>query len=620
MPLGQPSDIDEHHPVLRRDHSVRKAAGTHQQITANGRGAHGSAQPFEKQIEAAPLDPKVSEVFHRRCDPARAEALVEGGRGEFVLGSRDCREAPEFGIHRTDLRVRAELAFDACEVVGVEQVVIIKKADPIGPRKGNSRIARGRDPRLLDCGQVDRAILQRRGRGIIESVGDHDDLIERPALPERAVDRLYDEVGAPVGGDYERERAAGFSPTLRTTHPNLPRVGMAMRGIVLHLLIQAAPPAGALPEVYSTRFVVLAMQNRTRTITAHAHHLTIATIATDTPMGAQAYQEQIAQRARAALIETDSNPWTVDRAIVRSLRSKLPGNRRLPMSRVATASARTRRLIGRGLYGSGTTTHRMNLELPPAPHGDVVTLHDIVAWLFPDESAPVAAAAQELRDADALICVSEFTASEASTFLGVHNSHVIHNGVDERFFGATALSKDGRRALGIGDEYILHAGGASARKNLEALAEAWPTVHRERPGLQLVLSGPPHPRRTRLFAEMPGTLLVGRVEDAVVPGLVAAATAVVVPSLYEGFGLPVLEAMAAGVPVVAANTSSLPEVSGSAAILVDPTARGVAEGLITVTAGDTALAALVRRGRARAQEFTWERSAREHARVWRSVA
>ena len=356
------------------------------------------------------------------------------------------------------------------------------------------------------------------------------------------------------------------------------------------------------------------------TITAHAHRLTIATIATDTPMGAQAYQEQIARRASAVLSDPGEPAWEVDRAIVRSLRSPLPGNRRLPMSRVATASARSRRLIGRFLYPGGTVTHRMNLELPPSPHGDVVTLHDIVAWLFPDESAPVAAAAQEARDADAVICVSEFTASEASAFLGVRNPHVIHNGVDERFFDAAPLADDSRRALGVGDRYILHAGGASARKNLEVLAEAWPAVHRERPGLRLVLSGPPHPRRTRLFEGMPGTLLVGRVDDALVPGLVASATAVVVPSLYEGFGLPVLEAMAANVPVVAANTSSLPEVAGAAAILVDPTAAGVAEGLITVTADDSAVAGLVLAGRARAQEFTWERSAREHARVWRSLA
>jgi glycosyltransferase involved in cell wall biosynthesis len=337
-------------------------------------------------------------------------------------------------------------------------------------------------------------------------------------------------------------------------------------------------------------------------------------------MGAQAYQEQIARRARGTLMETGDRPWSVDRTIVRSLRSPLPGDRRLPMSRVAAASPRIRRQIGRFLYGRGEVTHRMNLELPPASHGDVVTLHDIVAWLFPDESAPVAAAAQEARDADAVICVSEFTASQASEFLGIRNPHVIHNGVDERFFDAEPLSATLRDALGVQERYVLHAGGASSRKNLEALAEAWPIVHRERPEVQLVLAGPPNPRRNRLFEGLPGTLLVGRVDDAIVPGLVAAATAVVVPSLYEGFGLPVLEAMAANVPVVAADTSSLPEVAGGVAILVAPTAAGVADGLLAVTSGDGSLPAMVRAGRQRAGEFTWERSAREHARVWRSVA
>jgi len=337
-------------------------------------------------------------------------------------------------------------------------------------------------------------------------------------------------------------------------------------------------------------------------------------------MGAQSYQEHIARRASAALAEVGGPPWTVDRAIVRSVRSPLPGNRRLPVSRVAGASARSRRVIGRFLYGAGTVTHRMNLELPPAPHGDVITLHDVVAWRYPDESAPVAAAAQEARDADAVICVSEFTASEAIAYLGVRNPHVIHNGVDARFFDAAPLSVDARKTLHLGEQYILHAGGASARKNLEALAEAWPLIHRERPELQLVLAGPMHARRTRLFDGMPATRLVGRVDDEIVPGLVASAAAVVVPSLYEGFGLPVLEAMAAGVPVVAADTSSLPEVAGGSTLLVPPTAAGIVEGILAVTSGDSAVAALVRSGRERAGEFTWERSALRHAAVWRSVA
>lgn len=346
--------------------------------------------------------------------------------------------------------------------------------------------------------------------------------------------------------------------------------------------------------------------------------MAIATIATDTPMGAQAYQDQITRRAAAALAEVDSRSWDVQSIVVRSVRSSLPGNRRLPMSAIAAATPAIRREIGRLLYGRAQVTHRMALELPPSPHADVVTLHDVVAWRFPDESAPVPAAAEEARRADVVICVSNFSANEAQSLLGVRAPHVIYNGVDQRFFDAAPLAADRRGRLGLPTNYVLHAGGASQRKNLAALAEAWPIVQRERPGLHLVLIGPPHDRRTSLFRGLAGVQMPGRVPDADLPGIMAGAAAVVVPSLYEGFGLPVLEAMAANVPVVVANTSSLAEVCGGAGILVEPTAEGITAGLLYATAG-TGLVTVVRDARRRASQFTWERCAQEHARLWASV-
>lgn len=346
--------------------------------------------------------------------------------------------------------------------------------------------------------------------------------------------------------------------------------------------------------------------------------LVIASVATDSPMGAQVYQEEVAQRAGAAL-RAEGSGLQVERAIVRSLRSPLEGTLRLPMGWLAHASARERATVGRFVYGRRATVHRMNLELPPGAGPQVATLHDVVAWRFPDEASPVPAAAEELRKADAVICVSQFSANEATELLGLNNITVVHNGVNERFFDALPLEERGLREFGVSGRFIMAGGGASARKNLEGLADAWRIVSAAAPDVSLVLSGPPHANRTELFKDLPRVVMVGRVADAVVPRLMASASAVVVPSLYEGFGLPAAEAMAVGVPVVAARTSSLPEVVGDAGLLVEPTGVGLADGVMAVLASTADVGAMVARGTARAASFSWARSAAGHARVWAAL-
>ena len=349
--------------------------------------------------------------------------------------------------------------------------------------------------------------------------------------------------------------------------------------------------------------------------------LSIASIAVDAPMGAQGYQERIAQNAQTALdTVSPSDPLFARRLIVRSLRSPLAGNRRLPIGYLSTASAAVRREVGRLLFASDAVSHRMNLELPPSPRGDVVTLHDVVAWQFPDESEPIPVAADELRRADAVICVSEFTADQASEMFGLRNVHVVHNGVDARFFDSAPLPPNELRGLGVADRYVLHSGGASARKNLAALADAWPGVRAALPDVTLLMTGPAHAARTSLFKHLPGVVLAGRLPDAVMPAIVAGAAAVVIPSLHEGFGLPAVEAMAAGVPVVAAATSSLPEVVGDAGLLVPPTATGLTRGLLDALSDSPDVDRLREIGRERAKRFSWEESARAHARIWSAVA
>ncbi len=348
------------------------------------------------------------------------------------------------------------------------------------------------------------------------------------------------------------------------------------------------------------------------------NRLAIATMASAAPMGAQVYEREVSSRAAAALAATGV-AWRVEHVVARSLRSALAGNRRIPVGLTQRGGAGIRGALGRLLYPRSALVHRMDLTLPPAPH-EVVTLHDVVAWRFPDEGTPVAGAGAELRAAVAVVCVSEATAADAVEMFGLDNTRVVHLGVDDRFRGPAPLGRRALSELGIAGRYLLHAGGASERKNLVALADAWRRLADRHPDVSLALSGPQHPRRTDLFRGLPRVAMLGRVDDTLVPGLVAGAEAVIVPSLHEGFGLPVLEAMAAGTLVVAAQTSSLPEVAGGAAVLVPPTGAGIAEGIAAVLDGDVDRADLRRRGRLRAAEFTWDRCAAEHAAIWNEAA
>nr|WP_172149104.1 glycosyltransferase family 1 protein [Isoptericola chiayiensis] len=332
-------------------------------------------------------------------------------------------------------------------------------------------------------------------------------------------------------------------------------------------------------------------------------------------MGPQTYEENIASRAQAAV----GDGVRVERALVRSLRSELPGTARLPGAVLRGTAPGARRAAGHWLYRGSAVVHRMGLSMPPAPVPEVVTVHDTVSWLFPDEAAPEPFAAEETRRAEAVIAVSKFSADDIAERFGLDGVHVVHNGVAQRYFRIPPLSEEKRTDLGIRGRFVLHAGGATARKNLEGLASAWTRVRSACPDVQLVMCGPPAERRDRLFGPLDGVVRLGRVPDDVLPGLMAAASAVVVPSLHEGFGLPALEAMACGVPVVAADRAALPEVCGGAAWLVEPDGPGIADGLVHVLEDGPGVSERVSAGRVHASGFTWEASAAGHARVWRTL-
>ena len=326
---------------------------------------------------------------------------------------------------------------------------------------------------------------------------------------------------------------------------------------------------------------------------------------------AEGLGQQIADQALVAALGAldglDVRPLAVG-----PLRSPLDVQRRLPLGPLDRAPFGVKRLAGAVAYPR-TLVHRFDCRLPPAPR-EVVTVHDLAPLRFPDEGAWPRDVGPGLRRARAVVCPSQASADEVREEYGLSRVHVVPNGLDPVFLDARPLPPAERERLGVPRRYVLHTGGSTQRKNLRELARAWPTVHAAEPDVGLVLCGPLDERRTTLFAGLPGTHLMGKVPRPTLVGLVAGAAAVVVPSLYEGYGLPAAEAMACGVPVVAARRASLPEVVGEHGLLVEPDADGLAEGMATALRGREPRALEAARATARAR--TWAASAAEYARIY----
>jgi glycosyltransferase involved in cell wall biosynthesis len=329
-------------------------------------------------------------------------------------------------------------------------------------------------------------------------------------------------------------------------------------------------------------------------------------------MGQQVHESHLYEELRAA----GEGRWVLSDIAIASLRSRSAGSRRLPLRLVWSAPYRAAALIGAAAYGRSDLLHRLDLRCPPSARREIVTIHDLPPLRFDDEGSLPRWAAQSARAAVVVICPSEFAAEEARELLGVHRVRVVPNGVDSSVADTERLSAHELSQLGVRTPFVLHAGGATRRKNLEELAVAWLMVRQDAPDAVLVLCGPPHPRRDALFAGMQGVRYVGHRQAKFVARLMRSAAAVVVPSTYEGFGLPALEAMAVGSPVIAAACGALPEVCGSAAVLVEPTSEALAAGILEVLAGGERIERMRDAGHARARQFTWKEAARRTLAVY----
>ncbi len=251
------------------------------------------------------------------------------------------------------------------------------------------------------------------------------------------------------------------------------------------------------------------------------------------------------------------------------------------------------------------------------------TLHDLTVWLMPELHTPANVQADQLyaervlRKADGLIAVSENTRQDAIRLLGLKPEKIttIHSGVAPAYFDAAPV----RRAK----PYVLFAGTVEPRKNLNGLLDAWSLLKPElRAEFDLVIAGPrgweSAPTVARIDAE---ATRLGYVPERDMPGLFAGATVFAYPSFYEGFGFPVAQAMAARVPIVTSNTSSLPEVARDGALLVDPKSPDeIAAAIMRLLESESERKKLAGYGRASAERFRWEKCAAASISFFRRIA
>jgi glycosyltransferase involved in cell wall biosynthesis len=278
------------------------------------------------------------------------------------------------------------------------------------------------------------------------------------------------------------------------------------------------------------------------------------------------------------------------------------------------------------LLPGATMFHATEHLLPPLRGiPTVLTVHDMIFKLFPEYQKRLNHWYLNLsmplycRRADAIITVSEFSKRDIVTNYGLDRRKVtvIYEAASAEFAPACPIAVDGVRSrYGLPDEYLIHVGTIEPRKNLTRLVEALEILRDQGLTIPLVVVGGKgwlydgFFRRLEQLKIRDSVLFPGYVPSADLPALYSAATMAVMPSVYEGFGLPVLEAMACGTPVVCSTAASLPEFGGDAAGYFDPYSVETIADVIGSIWHDSEIRLEMRReGLAQASRFSWEAAA-----------
>lgn len=285
--------------------------------------------------------------------------------------------------------------------------------------------------------------------------------------------------------------------------------------------------------------------------------------------------------------------------------------------------------------GPVDVVHGPNFVVPPSRRAArVVTVHDLTAWRFPElvdagTAAYPALVARAVAGGAWVHTPSRFVAGEVAGELGVDPARVvaIANGAPDLGSDGPGRNAATGRALGGGERYVLAVGTVEPRKDLPGLVAAFDAVATDDPDVRLVLAGPagwgaPALDEAVAAATHPERIVrTGWVDDDARAALFRGASVVAYPSVYEGFGLVPLEAMAAGVPVVATRAGAIPEVVGDAAELVDVgDTDSLADALALVLRDDDRRAALVAAGHLRRARFRWGATVEEVVALYRRAA
>ena len=262
------------------------------------------------------------------------------------------------------------------------------------------------------------------------------------------------------------------------------------------------------------------------------------------------------------------------------------------------------------------------------------TIHDMTCWLMPEFHTPANAAATRRfgetvwRQAKGLIAVSASAKADAVRLLDLNPDliDVIHNGVSEAFHPTPCLLDDAiAKRLQLPPNYILYVGTIEPRKNIPTLLSAFLSLPEDvRQEFPLLLAGPVGWHSEKILARMraasPQIRYLGYIAETDLPAVTRRATAFVYPSTYEGFGLPVAQAMLSGVPVITSSTPALLEIAGEAALFIDPRSPGELRNAFRELLTNPALRRdLAQRGLAQAAPYRWDRMAAESLAFFRKV-